>query len=140
MSEETAQLSSATANSEIPQGRILRSWKEVAEYMSRGIRTVQRWEKQLNLPVHRIANRGEVFAFTSEIDGWLQNFAKSSHDSADGDVENWRALAEQATQEEDPEKLLQLINRLNEILRTSENRASRNRPNDGPTPPVNNAA
>ena len=139
MSEDTAQLSSAPTNNEFPPSRVLRSWKEVAEYMSRGVRTVQRWEKQLGLPVHRIANRGEVFAFTAEIDGWMQNFARSFHAPVNERAENWRTLAEQATMEEDPEKLLQLINRLNEVLRTNESRASRKRPSDAADTPVNAA-
>ena len=32
---------------------ILNSWKEIANYLGRGVRTVQRWERDLRLPVHR---------------------------------------------------------------------------------------
>ena len=38
-----------------PEGR-LDSWKEIAAYLGRGIRTVQRWEREEGLPVHRIAH------------------------------------------------------------------------------------
>ncbi len=52
---------------------ILNSWKEIATFLHRGVRTVQRWERELELPVHRIGNgnRSPVFAFTAEIQLWL---------------------------------------------------------------------
>jgi len=50
----------------------LDSWKEIAAYLNRGIRTVQRWERTHALPVHRIPHdsRGSVFAFKPELDAW----------------------------------------------------------------------
>lgn len=50
----------------------LDSWKEIAAYLRRGPRTVQRWEQQLGLPVHRLARsqRGQVFAYKPELDAW----------------------------------------------------------------------
>ena len=52
---------------------VLNSWKEIAVYLHRGIRTVQRWERDLDLPVHRIGKgkRSPVFAKTSELNFWL---------------------------------------------------------------------
>ena len=52
----------------------LTSWKEIAQYLSRGIRTVQRWEAELGLPVHRRdgKKRGCVVALRSELDAWLK--------------------------------------------------------------------
>ncbi|PYT73396.1 MAG: hypothetical protein DMG42_12615 [Acidobacteria bacterium] len=32
---------------------LLDSWKEIAAYLDREVRTVQRWEKKEGLPVHR---------------------------------------------------------------------------------------
>jgi hypothetical protein len=57
--------------------RLLSSWKEVAGYLGRGIRTVQRWEK-MGLPVRRIGHgqRAPVIADARAIDRWLQT-AKS---------------------------------------------------------------
>jgi hypothetical protein len=54
-----------------PQER-LDSWKEIAAYLRRGPRTVQRWEQELGLPVHRLARgqRGQVFAYKPELDAW----------------------------------------------------------------------
>lgn len=51
---------------------ILNGWKEIANHMRRGVRTVQRWEK-LGLPVHRPSSRlgASVIANASELDEWL---------------------------------------------------------------------
>ncbi|HLW54481.1 MAG TPA: hypothetical protein VKW06_16725 [Candidatus Angelobacter sp.] len=55
--------------------QILNGWKEIAVYLNRGIRTVQRWERYGNLPVHRALHMGRsaVIAIRSEIDGWVQS-------------------------------------------------------------------
>ncbi len=52
---------------------ILNSWKEIAQYLGRGIKTVQRWEKDLGLPVRRPHQHlhSAVIAIPSEIDEWL---------------------------------------------------------------------
>lgn len=50
----------------------LNSWKEIARYLEREVRTVQLWEKFEGLPVHRHfhSRQGTIFAFRSEIEGW----------------------------------------------------------------------
>lgn len=50
----------------------LDSWKAIADYLGRDVRTVQRWEKEEGLPVHRLPHkkRGSVFAYKSEVDLW----------------------------------------------------------------------
>ena len=49
----------------------LDSWKEIAAYLKRGVRTVQRWERVAGLPVRRIpSTRGAVYAFRAELDQW----------------------------------------------------------------------
>ncbi len=52
----------------------LDSWKEIAAYVNRGVRTVRRWEHEEGLPVHRHVHRvlGSVYAYKSEIDQWRQ--------------------------------------------------------------------
>ena len=52
----------------------LESWGEIASYLRRDIRTVQRWEKELGLPVRRlkIGKLGSVYAYRSELDKWYQ--------------------------------------------------------------------
>jgi len=53
--------------------KVLNGWKEIAQYLGRGIRTVQRWERELQLPVHRPrgADNSAVVALGDELDGWL---------------------------------------------------------------------
>lgn len=48
------------------------SWKEIAAYFGRDVRTVRRWEKNEALPVHRHLHRsrGSVYAFQHELDDW----------------------------------------------------------------------
>lgn len=53
----------------------LDSWKEIAAYLRREVRTVQRWEKSAGLPVHRlqIDKQGTVYAYKSELDDWYRD-------------------------------------------------------------------
>lgn len=56
----------------------LNGWKEIAQHVGKGVRTVQRWEERYGLPVHRIGE-GEgkiVFADPDEIDTWLASEAR----------------------------------------------------------------
>jgi tetratricopeptide (TPR) repeat protein len=52
----------------------LDSWKEIASYLRREVRTVQLWEKNEGMPVHRHFHKhlGSVYAFRSEIDRWRE--------------------------------------------------------------------
>jgi len=52
--------------------RRLESWKEIAAYLGRDVRTVQRWERGEGLPVHRLQHNklGSVYAYPSELDAW----------------------------------------------------------------------
>ena len=58
----------------------LDSWKEIAAFLGRGIRTVQRWERDEGLPVHRLphAERGSVFADPAEINAWAVSSTRHS--------------------------------------------------------------
>lgn len=51
----------------------LNSWKQISHYLDRGVRTVQRWERDLGLPVHRVGRgpRSPVHAFPAELRAWL---------------------------------------------------------------------
>ena len=61
----------------------LDSWKEIAQYLNRDVRTVQRWEQTSGLPVHRLVQhgqkRGTVYAFQGELVAWLNT---ESHDNS----------------------------------------------------------
>jgi hypothetical protein len=50
----------------------LESWKDIAAYFQRSVRTVQRWEVFENMPVHRHrhASGGSAFAYAHELDAW----------------------------------------------------------------------
>ena len=63
---------------------ILNSWKEIAVYLGRGVRTVQRWEQELALPVHRPRGRSRsaVLAFKRELDQWLDRTPNEAGASA----------------------------------------------------------
>ena len=54
---------------------MLQSWKEIASYLRVTVRTVQRWEKESGLPVHRqgTGRKARVVAYADEIDNWLTN-------------------------------------------------------------------
>jgi hypothetical protein len=53
----------------------LDSWKEIASYLKREVRTLHRWEAQEGLPIHRHLHkeRGSVYAYKSELDSWWNN-------------------------------------------------------------------
>src|SRR5580693_4494568 len=57
-----------------PEGTRLDSWKEIAGYLRRGARTVQRWEREAGLPVHRLQHDklGSVYAYKAELDAWFE--------------------------------------------------------------------
>ncbi len=63
------------ASSPAPKASILNSWKEIACYLGRGVRTVQRWEHDLGMPVRRprAKSRSAVIAMPEEIDAWLRS-------------------------------------------------------------------
>lgn len=53
---------------------VLTSWKEIAQYLGKGVRTVQRWEQDFGLPVRRAnsTSRHAVLAVPKEIDEWVR--------------------------------------------------------------------
>jgi phage terminase Nu1 subunit (DNA packaging protein) len=57
------------------KSNLLSSWKEIATFLGRGVRTVQRWERELGLPVHRVRNteHSPVFAYREELQVWLKS-------------------------------------------------------------------
>jgi TolB-like protein/Tfp pilus assembly protein PilF len=50
----------------------LETWKEVAAYLKRGVRTLHRWEEEEALPVHRHLHkrRATVWAYKTELEAW----------------------------------------------------------------------
>lgn len=58
----------------LEQHRFLSGWKEIASYLGMGVRTVQRYERELGLPIRRPAGkpRGSVMATKVELDAWVE--------------------------------------------------------------------
>jgi hypothetical protein len=57
----------------------LNSWKEIAEYVDKGVRTCIRWEKELGLPIYRVdkkSSHSRVFTYKKEIDQWFKKRAE----------------------------------------------------------------
>lgn len=54
--------------------QFLSGWKEIANHLGKGVRTVQRYERLLGLPVRRPAGKpwGSVVATKAELDAWVQ--------------------------------------------------------------------
>ena len=81
----------------------LESWGEIAAYLKRDIRTAQRWEKHFGLPVRRlmIGKQGQVYAYRSELDKWMQERQpKPEDDRVAREVDNSRdASATSETQD-----------------------------------------
>ena len=63
---------------------ILSSWKEIAGHLGKAVRTVQRWERDLGLPIHRPlpSKKHIVIAFPDELDRWIRR------QSVEGDAAN----------------------------------------------------
>ena len=55
----------------------LDSWKEIACYLRRSIRCVQRWEKYDGLPIlrHQHARGATVYAYREKLDEWWRGGA-----------------------------------------------------------------
>jgi hypothetical protein len=64
----------SSLQSPLPPARRLNGWKEIAAHFRKGVRTVQRWEVELGLPVHRMgtARAETIYAFVNELEAWRQ--------------------------------------------------------------------
>jgi TolB-like protein len=62
----------------------LDSWKQIARYLHRSVRTVRRWEREEGLPVHRHQHRSlaSVYAMKSEVDAWQRGRCTDSTSAA----------------------------------------------------------
>jgi len=61
------------------------SWKCVASYVGRSVRTIQRWEKQ-GMPVRRPAgpaSKNRILVYRSELDRWMADFFALDSESPD---------------------------------------------------------
>lgn len=60
------------AESAAPAPRLV-GWKDIATYLGKSERTVKRWGRDRNLPVHRVPGgaSASVYAYPAELDKWL---------------------------------------------------------------------
>lgn len=58
----------------------LDSWKEIAVFLKRDVRTVQRWEKKEGLPVYRHLHDklGSIYAYRNELNEWFNTRQQSA--------------------------------------------------------------
>src|SRR2546426_11273236 len=70
--------------SPLPDKKLV-SWKEIAAYLGREVRTVQRWENTEGLPVHRHEHlrKSTVYAYASELDEWFRKRQPKDDPEAD---------------------------------------------------------
>lgn len=73
MSSRTSYLESPVVSEKATS--ILTCWKDIASYVGRGVRTVQRWERVWGFPVRRTERgvKSIVLAIPAEIDAWVQS-------------------------------------------------------------------
>ncbi len=64
----------------------LDSWKEIAGYLKRDVRTVRRWEKSEGLPVHRHEHNrlSSVYAYPAELEAWLERRQPAASEKISG--------------------------------------------------------
>lgn len=93
------------ATSPILRSNVLNSWKEIASYLGRGVRTAQRWEHDFAMPVRRpgAKSRCTVAALPEEIDAWLRRapyheLKRSAESARPLDSRALRASIEQSEQ------------------------------------------
>ena len=88
----------------------LESWKSIANYLNRSVRTVRRWEADEGLPVrrHKHGKGSSVYAYQIELDAWQarhhddQKLVTCHHDEADyqpgnSGVARWKVAAATVT-------------------------------------------
>src|SRR5579859_7347811 len=71
-------------------GERLNSWKDIASYLNRSVPTVQRWEREEQLPVHRLVHKrqGSVYAYKAELDQWWQQRRASLADEGEASAQD----------------------------------------------------
>jgi hypothetical protein len=112
--------------------KILNGWKQISNHIERGVRTAQRWEAFLGMPVHRPAmkDRSAVVAFSDELEQWLtrtspdvRDKCKAIHENEKGNegvlrvLENINTLVRQGQQLIDQIRLLQEPRRRSRTIR-----------------------
>jgi len=86
----------------------LTSWKEIARYVGKGVRTVQRWERELGFPVRRPhGTTHRVLAVPEDVDAWLRAQPICQKNEPESELVSLRRLVAEL-KEENAELLQQL--------------------------------
>lgn len=74
---------------------VLDSWKEIADYLGRDVRTLQRWEHRRKLPIHRLpgGTKPAVYALKSELDDWSKRVPPREEPSGAGLAQSAHGVA-----------------------------------------------
>jgi len=69
---------------------VLTCWKDIARYLGRGVRTVQRWEQEFGLPVRRpngSHRKSAVVVYIRDLEMWLDSqWSERGVENDDGKV------------------------------------------------------
>ena len=77
--------------------KVFTSWKEIASFFGKGVRTVQRWEQKFGLPISRpTAAKNVVLTTENELREWIH---RSSSKLIDGNGSNGSASNEHSIAE-----------------------------------------
>jgi hypothetical protein len=95
--------------------RILNGWKQISTHIERGVRTAQRWEALLGMPVHRPAlkDRSAVVAFSDELESWLSRTSLHLRDECVETIDRATSV------DEWNERLLQALDNMSTLVRQS---------------------
>jgi hypothetical protein len=71
----------------------LNGWKEIAAHLGKSVRTVQRWERDYGLPVHRLGREGGeiIWVDAFELDAWI--ITQSAREASASDNKAPQAVA-----------------------------------------------
>ncbi len=115
-------------------GEVLSSWKEIAAYLGKGVRTVQRWEVEMGLPVRRPGpERHIVIAIPAELDAWVRNgrlSEQSQYEDAkvsDGKILHQKLSAEQQLHAEQHRQHTVQLQRMRSLMTAMVEQLERNR-------------
>ena len=79
---------------------VLSSWKDIAKYLGKGVRTVQRWERHLGLPVRRpngASQKSAVLLYRGDVDAWLATRFSARALETNGSQRNQSSRAARST-------------------------------------------
>jgi predicted DNA-binding transcriptional regulator AlpA len=82
---------------------VLSSWKDIARYLGKGVRTVQRWERHLGLPVRRpigASQKSAVVLYRGDVDAWLATRFSARTLLKDGEEGNQSSRSARSTLKE----------------------------------------